>query len=428
MTTAAQPPAPSTRAIAPDVARGLMLLMIALANAPWLAFDVTRGFTLSHAKDAEGLDLAWQVISIIAIDGRSYPLFAFLFGYGIWQLYRRQYQSGIDERSARRLLQRRHLWMLAFGALHALLLWYGDIIGAYGLTGLIIVAALLGRSDKALKITAWILAGLIAMGAVFSVVSAIVLQFLLDGGIVDRAMFETGGFDPFALLAIDDYGLSMVVRLGVWVAMTIGQVLFMTVPLAVILGILAARRGLLDSPADHVRALRRLAVAGIAIGWIGGALTALQFVGVLPLDDVLDWGLQGVHSLTGVACGVGYAAAFGLLAIRMQRRPGPVGFALQAVGKRSMTSYLLQSVVMAPLLSPWGFGVGERITPLALVAVAVGTWLATVAVAVLLERAGRRGPAEWLLRRLAYGHRAVAAPTPVTASDHRPAAATESRT
>mgnify|MGYP002652110477 CR=1 FL=1 len=244
MTTAAQPPAPSTRAIAPDVARGLMLLMIALANAPWLAFDVTRGFTLSHAKDAEGLDLAWQLISIIAIDGRSYPLFAFLFGYGIWQLYRRQYQSGTDERSARRLLQRRHLWMLAFGALHALLLWYGDIIGAYGLTGLIIVAALLGRSDKALKITAWILAGLIAMGAVFSVVSAIVLQFLFDGGIVDRAMFETGGFDPFALLAIDDYGLSMVVRLGVWVAMTIGQVLFMTVPLAVILGILAARRGL----------------------------------------------------------------------------------------------------------------------------------------------------------------------------------------
>ena len=37
--------------------------------------------------------------------------------------------------------------------------------------------------------------------------------------------------------------------------------------------------------------------------------------------------------------------------------------------------------------------------------VAVGAWLVTVLVAVLLDRAGRPGPAEQLLRRLTYGRR-----------------------
>jgi uncharacterized membrane protein YeiB len=36
------------------------------------------------------------------------------------------------------------------------------------------------------------------------------------------------------------------------------------------------------------------------------------------------------------------------------------------------------------------------------VLVAVGTWLLTVAAAFWLDRAGRRGPAEVLLRRLTY--------------------------
>lgn len=403
------------RAIAPDIARGLMLLLIALANAPWYAFDVPRGMVFSHATGATGLDLVWQVISIIAIDARSYPLFAFLFGYGIWQLYRRQRAAGLDHRDARRLLQRRHLWMIAFGAVHALLLWYGDVVGAYGLVGLIIVAALLGRSDRALIITAWVLAGLIAATAALALISAMVLQSLISGGVIDPGMFEAGlEFDLFALLAVDNYALSMLIRFGMWLGLTAGQVVSMAIPLCVVLGILAARRGLLDEPQEHRRALRRMAVVGIVVGWGGGAVTAAHFAGILPFHAALGWGFQGWHMLTGVAGGIGYAAAFGLLAIRLQSRPGAVGSALQAVGKRSLTSYLAQSVILAPLLSAWGLGLGYRMSPLALAGVAVATWLITVVFAVMLERAGRRGPAEWLLRRLSYGRAAVAAPTPVT--------------
>lgn len=406
MTASTTPALRTARAIAPDVARGAMLLLIALANAPWLASDVPRGSALAHRTDADGLDLLWQTLSIVVIDARSYPLFAFLFGYGIWQLYRRQQEAGLDERAARALLLRRHAWMLAFGAVHALLLWWGDIIGAYGLVGLVFTATLLRRRDRTLVIVAAVLAMLLASGAVLGLFSAVTLQLFIAAGAVDPILFDPasapGMFDPFALLATDSYLLSMLVRSAFWMVSTVGQLFAFAVPLAVLLGVLSARRGLLDDPAAHRDTLRWMAVGGIAVAWLGGAFTALQFAGLLPLDPVLDWGTQGLHALTGVVGGVGYAAAFGLWAIRLQRRGlGPLPRALTAVGRRSLTSYLLQSVIMVPLLSTWGFGLGRDIAPLALVALAVGTWLVSVLVALLLERAGRAGPAEWLLRRLA---------------------------
>ncbi|MFV0375662.1 DUF418 domain-containing protein [Microbacterium sp.] len=414
MTTDVNTTAAPPRALAPDIARGLMLLMIALANAPWYAFDVPRGVLFSHATDAAGTDRVWQVISIIAIDARSYPLFAFLFGYGIWQLHRRQRAAGVDDRAVRRVLRRRHLWMIAFGAVHALLLWYGDIVGAYGLVGLIVVAALLGRSDRALRITAWVLAGLIATGAVTSVVSAVTLQWLTQSGLLGSWMpVGDAPFDLFAVFAVDDYGVSMAVRLAFWAVSTVGQLVALTVPLSVVLGMLAARRGLLDAPQDHRRILRGVALGGIAVGWAGGAVTALQFAGILPLETAFAWGLQGWHALTGVAGGIGYAAAFGLLAVRMHPNPGLIGGALQAVGKRSLSCYLAQSVILAPLLSAWGLGLGYRLPPLMIAAIAVATWLVTVVGAVVLERAGKRGPAESLLRRLSYRSTPEATPIPV---------------
>jgi uncharacterized membrane protein YeiB len=84
---------------------------------------------------------------ITFIDSRVYPMFAFLFGYGMVQLYRRQVDAGTPDKTARRLLRRRNLWLLAFGSVHAALLWYGDVLGADGLAGLIMVALFFRRRD-----------------------------------------------------------------------------------------------------------------------------------------------------------------------------------------------------------------------------------------------------------------------------------------
>lgn len=393
------------RSLAPDLARGLMLLLIALANVPWWLHGRDQAVATPHQLGHGGADLAWQLVSLVAIDGRSYPLFAFLFGYGIWQLYSRQSAAGTPWRRARGLLQRRHAWMLAIGAAHALLLWFGDIVGAYGLTGLVVAALLLRRSDRVLAVVAWSMAGLLLLAGLLGLAGGLVLSTGVAG---DPAAFG-GALLPQAA-GEGDYLRFALESVGTWLVATPLQLLGLSVPLSVVLGILAARRGLLDRPAEHRRTLVRIAVGGIAIGWSGGALAAAQHAGLL-LEPALGWATMGLSTLAGIAGGVGYAAAFGLVAAAIGDRRGPVSRAIAAVGKRSLTCYLLQSVLFAPLLAAWGLGLGGALSPLQAAGLAVAVWLVTLAVAVLLERAGRRGPAEALLRRLSYGRRPLAAPS-----------------
>lgn len=399
---------PPVRAIAPDLARGLMLLLIAVANVPHYLYGSDAGTVFAHHTGSTGVDLVWQVVSIIAIDGRSYPLFAFLFGYGIWQLYARQVASGTEPREARRLLQRRHAWMIAFGAVHALLLWMGDIVGAYGLIGLIVTWLFLDRKDRTLKIWVIVLLSLMALGSIFSLFGG--AMNAIFGGTED----EIAGFALFEnASAIASYPESMLARFAFWAIVLFGQaILSGAVPAMVLLAILAARHRILEAPAAHARLLRGVALWGLLIGWLGGGVTALGWLGVIALPD---WAFSQWHYFTGVAAALGYAAVFALLAERIQRRgAGVITRALTALGARSLSGYLAQSVVLAPLFSAWGFALGAWMPEFAAVGVAAATWLLTVVLAGFLARAGKRGPAEWLLRRLAYGRgRAIAPPSPV---------------
>ena len=388
---AATAPTPTTeRSIAPDLARGAMLLLIAIANAPWYLWA-------SDDSDPSPLDRVVQTLALIAVDGRTYPMFAFLFGYGIWQLYSRQIAAGVSRREARRLLRRRHWWMLAFGFVHAALLWMGDIVGAYGLAGLLLVWIFLDRRDRTLKAWAVVLTCVLALAGV---AAALIGPLVPLGSEMDS---DLGGLP--SPMAESNYLLSIALRLSVWSLLTPVQGLIgLVVPVAILLAILAARHRVLEDPLAHLPLLRRTALIGIGVGWGVGIVIALQSAGVLGIPAVFDLAVGVVQFLSGLFCGVGYVALFGLISARLERRgiTGRVAGALQAVGKRSLTFYLAQSVIFAPVMSAWGFGLGAQLSQWSIALWAVGTWLVTVALAVVLERKGQRGPAEWLLRRLAY--------------------------
>ncbi|MBR8741206.1 hypothetical protein DSY14_05600 [Nocardiopsis sp. MG754419] len=372
----------------------MMLLLIALAHVPWFIYDAPIGLALLHPADGNLADRIAQAFTLIVVDARAYTLFGFLFAYGIGQMYARQMSRGTAPAHARRLLRRRHLWMLVFGAVHALLLWQGDIIGTYGLIGLIMVPLFLSRDDRTLKIWIGVLLGL---GALFSVATAAI-------GLANPVVTGDPAADLQRLsIAETGYLLSAAVRLPTWVLTLFSGLITLALPTAFLIGLLAARHRLLDEPARHLPLLRRLAVVGITIGWLAGALIALQHVGVIGTAYAPV--VAELHVFTGIFAGVGYAALFGLvahgLAGRGPRRSLPVR-ALVSLGRRSLSGYLAQSVVWGLFLAAWGLGLGVHLSSWSAVLVAVVTWLATVAGAHALDRAGRRGPAEVLLRTLTY--------------------------
>ena len=393
------------RALAPDLARGLMLLMIVLANTPWYLYGSEPGLSGIHPVDGSTADRVAQVLIMTFIDSRVYPMFAFLFGYGMVQLFSRQVDAGVPVSAARRLLRRRNVWLLVFGAVHAALLWFGDVLGAYGLAGLVMVAIFFKRRSRTLITWVLVLAGLLTLGMCFAIV-----------GSVFAARAPAPTTEPMNFLAsvisingIESYPRSVVPRLTAWPFLVLFQgVVSLVVPIVLLLAFWAGRQRILEEPGRHRPLLRRTAVVGLAVGWSGGLVHALEHLDLLPTPDQVSWVYTVTQTVTGMFGGIGYVALFGLFAHRLAVRRAdtrtPV-VAVTAVGQRSLSCYLAQSVFCAPALSGWGLGLGGFLGSAAVAGFAVGVWLVTVVIAYAAQRAGRRGPAEVLLRRLVYGRR-----------------------
>lgn len=95
----AGPTAPAERALGPDLARGVMLLFIALANSHYfLSGDSIRG---GFPMDGSRLDSAVTWLIATFVDGRAFPMFGLLFGYGVAQLVRRH--EALGSRGVRQL-------------------------------------------------------------------------------------------------------------------------------------------------------------------------------------------------------------------------------------------------------------------------------------------------------------------------------------
>lgn len=381
-TSSAAPTRPSeaTRALAPDLARGAMLLLIALAHAHMYLSGHPTGFR-AYATDGTSLDLLVTGLQVTLVDGRAMPMFAALFGYGFVQIAAKQ--AG-DWQHTRRLLRRRSRWLLAFGCCHALLLFFGDILAAYGLAGLILTGVLRWR-DRSLLLFA---AGWLLVHATAITLSG--LQIAKFGG-------------PTGMLSATDPITALGDRMALWTSLTPFLLIELIVPF--LLGVWAARRRLLIEPHRHTTTLRTTTLAGISAAVLGGLPLALLDAQVWTgAPTALSVPAYTLHGLTGLAGGLGYAALMGLIAARTTT-PGPVLTALAACGQRSMTCYLLQSVVFVAVFVPYMGGLGTSLGTAAASAIAVATWLATVLFAEFLRRAHRQGPAESLLRRLTYGPR-----------------------
>ncbi|WP_233414820.1 DUF418 domain-containing protein [Streptomyces sp. N35] len=394
------------RALAPDLARGLMLLLIVLSNTAYHLWRSEYGPSGWQPVTGGWLDHAVQFGMITVLDLRVYPLFAFLFGYGMVQLYQRQRAAGTSERAAVGILRRRSLLLVLIGLAHATLFMAGDIVGYYGVIGFVLGWLFLRRSDRALN--RWIV---IATVQLLVISAEPVVSALLQGDL--GSLGEVSGTPGYEAYASEegDWLTAAGTRLSSGLFVT-----FAAAPLSLVggayviflLGFWAARRRVLEEPSRHLPLLRRTAVLGITIGWLGALPSALAHIGALdvPAHAQSETGvLMIVRELTGMAAGLGYVAAIALFVAWWNRRatgPNRAVTAVAAVGKRSLSCYLAHSVLFAPLLAAWGMGLGAHLTSWTMMVFATGVWLVTVAAAYAFERRGWRGPVEVVLRKAMY--------------------------
>lgn len=367
------------RALAPDLGRGLMLALIAVANVMIYLVDRPYGFR-QHIIEDGLLNHVTSALVVTLVDGRIYPLFAFFFGYGLVQMQRRRGAA-----VGRRALRRRSVLLILVGAVHGVLLFPGDILGWYGVVGLLLVP-LLARPDRTLLRIAglWLVPAAVVTGLV---------QGSATGPTRQRGFFWS--FEIADPLAATGW------RAVEWVMTPFGLLPVVT---AALVGIVVARHRVLEDPTPHLRLLRRTATTGTVLAVAGGLPSGLVVAGWVAAPGVLPSYLllATLHAVTGVAGGLGMAAAVGLLARRRSIRTSRTVAAVAATGRRSLSAYLSQSVVFVLLLTlPLG-GLGAHLGSFSAAALALAVWVLTVLGSAALERRGRQGPAEWLMRRLLH--------------------------
>ncbi|MFB4277027.1 DUF418 domain-containing protein [Nonomuraea sp. MTCD27] len=382
MTTSIEAPAgPRTagRALAPDLARGAMLLAIAFAHAPLFVTDVHRGPAAANAIT--------DFFHLLFVNNHARPLFAFLFGYALVQLLDRRLQGGDGWVSARKLLRRRGWWLIAIGIVHTVVLVPIDILGVYGLAAVLLVG-LLRRGDASLLWTA----GLTLVPATLIVGAGMWFALGRDISTYTAGTVAAGGRGFWELLPE---------RLIAW---PFGLVVAVVAVIpGVVLGMWAARRRFLDEPVRHRGFLIRATVITTAVSVAGGVPAALIQTGAWaePSQAAL-WAAVLAQPLTGYAGGIGMAGLVALVAIGAARRRNRLTTMVEALGRRSMSLYLFQSVAFVLVFYPFGLGLEDELGLAGATAVAAGTWLVSLYLADLMRRVGHRGPAEILLRRLAY--------------------------
>ncbi len=383
----------SERALAPDLARGASMLIIALANSAVIFFATVPGVNRQPA----GAEALYNLFLFTFVHARGLPLFAMMFGYALVQQSRRQIESGATHAQTRAVLLRRNAWLFIFGAAHGLLLFDGDILGAYGIIGVAFAVLVLNRGDRFIRV-----AGLGYLG--FTLAYLVALAALTASSWVagDGANAPVPVAD-YPVFNSDSYLASVAMRLANWPVQT---ATFLSLFLFIFVGAWAARQQLLERPESHLAKLRIGAIGGLSISIAGGLPMGLHAAGYIGVGaDTTTW-MRMLYETSGFFGGIGYGCLFGLVAARLARRAkrNIAITAVAALGQRTLSGYLAQSVVWIVLASPFLLDLTSIITTNSYTVTAVGfaVWLATVVAAYVMHRRSYRGPAELLLRRLTY--------------------------
>lgn len=398
------------RLIVPDLARGLALLGIAAANASqaWitdeLAYPDQPGWSLGGIRPDSTVDQVLAIFAALFVHVRGLPMFSTLLGFGIGLVVASLHRKGYPLSAAKRVVDRRYLWLAAFGLLHTLLMFWGDIMLIYGVIGAI-VALLLAASTGTLRIIAYVSIGISAAFSVFGTVALMIFRELGDATSILQTS-PTASFDSPADYFRENLaaGLDMFTMLPFSV-FTLGGL--------VLIGVVWAREGYLVDVDRHRRVLVTWTCIAAVVALVTGIPLALAALGVI--DPTLEGPLYVFNTALGPLTGPGILAGLALatnpLQKRMYRSYESTGetaapawtYPFVALGKRSMSGYLAQSVLFLLLAMPFTLGLGVGSTITGKTAVAVLVWLITLVLATLLEAAGAQGPFEQLHRRLAYG-------------------------
>lgn len=371
------------RALSLDLARGGMLFLIILAHVPLFLYTIEPG-VITKVTSSNMLEEVLNFLMEIIVDNRARPLFAVLFGYGLTMIYRKQTERK-DEAEAKRIIKRRCWYLILFGALLAGVVGGQDILMTYGFAGLILLGSLKKIDRKIIK--------RIIISTVICLIYLPVLWGVILLGLGDYGL-------PTSYTGNETYFGNLINQIISIPIIPLFNHLFFPIIPSVYMGIWMGNKDLLIKPHNHVRLLKHLTAIGLTISILGAI--PLVLINDTWFPELFTAGLAyGIHMMSGLAAGFGYAGLFGFLGMVIQHR-GAVVESIAAMGKRSLTFFILHECLIVITMSPVAFNLGAYLNVTTSVVLAAVIWIATLVLAYVMEKKQIAGPLEKSLRNLTY--------------------------
>lgn len=378
-----------------DVLRGMALFGILAANmraffGPMETYGDIQ--VLFHSR----ADVIAQFFVDFLFQGKFISIFSFLFGMGF-----AIQMSRAEARGAKFLsfYPRRLIALAVFGLIHGILIWGGDILLTYALTGAIL---LLFRSRQQ-KTLLWWAGSLFA----FPLVAGGTLQALYSAHLW-RPQFMN--FDPpdmtkiMAVVHIYSQGSVRQILIQNWVEWK-GEIAVQLFALYAVglflLGMWVWRSGIVQRLQDYRPIFKRVCAWCIPIGLVMNFFFAWENA-VTPPDRIsLGLRIAGIVHLFGAhILAAGYITGLALIFLNPGLRRVVAPFA--AVGRMALTDYLMQSVLCTLFFYSYTTGLFGRVGPALGWIVTIVLFSAQVALSNWWLHHYRFGPMEWLWRGLTY--------------------------
>lgn len=391
------PIAPPEREPILDVLRGFAILGILLVN-----IEVMRGpgWLVMVSGGSVAATGPWDTFVRFAIGwlgtGKFLSSLAILFGVGAALIAQRALRAG---ESPRPLLARRYAWLMLFGIAH-MLLFPGDILFLYGLTGLVLLVFARLRTPAILFWSAAIYAAYVAMAV--QALAAVSQSVSPSDGSFDTSLHDLRA-EAVAALTEGSFGDMLAAHASQALMLQSLQLYALPLILALFLfGFAVARGGVLDDLDAHRALLRRGAWIGVVVGLpanfalgFGGPLSGWGLPSETEPAWVTNWEIFG-QLIGEPVLAVGYLCALSLFCLRR----GAIT-PLAAVGRMALTAYLLQSALALAIFG--GLRLYDQLSTVSALPVVAGIWAALLVFCPLWLRWFRLGPVEWLWRSLTYG-------------------------
>ena len=378
---ASRPTQPAERLHVLDSLRGVALWGILVINLTFFAGYVEGDYA---GVAWGGLSDATRWLLAVAVETKFIALFAMLFGAG-YALHRER-QLAADAGPGRWI--RRQSLLIFLGLLHGVLLFAGDILLTYGVTGLVLMFFRNTAPGRAIR---W------AVGLSIVPLVAAVLAITASGQAQEDftaslfamkpefSIFGTGAFMDITLMRVPEF-VGAIMALPVTIPATL-------VPMLV--GMAAVRAGVIRDPGAHADALGRARRLGFTIG-LPMTLLAATMATSAGRGTLHGTGWLMLLMVAGPLLTAAVVAT--LLQRGWGREPGKVA----AAGRLALSNYLGQSVIAGLIFYGYGLGMYGKVPLLGLVVLATAIWAAQVAISGAWIARFRYGPMEYMLRMVTY--------------------------